>query len=216
MQKTKTDLEIMFAEEVDADDPHQLMDFGEEALFKGDEYMWKVCFASAQIVGKFSGKTKEFAGRLGKVDSTVQFYAKAWRVRKYVHGYSVPCSLGFEGIADSELICRNLTFTHYGVVHSRAIQSIRVDGAMEYYPVVEPEEVLSWLAECVEPLKDEARRLSPQALLHLLEDAPDQTQWFEKWGGLKESLMSFLFLFSETLPPGLRDRLAELIQEEWE
>lgn len=212
-----TDLEkIVVQISTRLNDPYAIIDFAEQESFSAEGHMWNVCYASSLIVGRFSDKTRELADRLGKSESTIQFYAKAWRVRDYVKDESVPCSLHMSGITPAEMICKNLTFTHYGMIHRKVFFSKREGDEMTYIPIMTAKNALSWLAECVEPLMEDQKRLSPQALMEMMTNSPNTTQWFEDWMDLVEKIQNFVLAFSEYMPEGLRKKLAELIQDQWD
>jgi len=199
------------------DDFYKITEIALDAQAKEQQKQWVICCAASLIVGNFDeGATIAFAGRLGVSVDTVQFYAKAWRVRNYVKGERVSCSYGHNGFVDSTEVLQNLTMTHYGMIHRKVFKSERTETGMEYEPVMEPKEVLSWLAECIEPLASEGKRLSPQALMELMKNNPDNQQWWEAWGTWKNRLQDFLLQWSEKMPEGLRKALAELIRQEWE
>jgi len=188
-----------------------------DAQNREQKNQWVICCAASLIVGNFDeGATVTFAGRLGVSVDTVQFYAKAWRVRTYVDGQSVSCSFGRDGFVNSDEVLQNLTMTHYGFIHRKVFRSERTETGMKYEPVMEPKEVLSWLAECIEPLVSEGKRLSPQALMELMKESPDNVQWFEEWKSFSSKLQDFLLRWSEKMPEGLRRALSELIRQEWE
>lgn len=198
-------------------DFYRITEIALDAHFKADKEQWKVCCAASLIVGNFDeGATSAFAGRLGVSIDTVQFYAKAWRVRVHVQGEKVSCGFGHDGYVNSRDVLDNLTMTHYGMIHRKVFVSKRNDdGKMEYTPIMTPNETLAWLAECIEPLAQEGKRLSPQALMELMKDSPDTTQWFEEWGSWKSKIQDFILRWGERMPEGLRRALAELIQKEW-
>jgi len=192
---------------------HERISDAERALFSADREMWTVCEIAADIVGNYSNQTRTLADRLGKSVATIEFYAKAWRVHDYVKNEVVYCSIS--GRADAELICANITFSHYGKIHSKVFQSERTDSGMRYIPIMSAQEALSWLAECVEPLAEEGRRLSPEMLLSMMEGTQTFTQWHDVWPKLKNKLLNFFAEYGEKIDPEMRKLLSELIQKDW-
>jgi len=198
------------------DNFYAITDIAEDSLFRAEKEMWKVCCASALVVGNFEpGKTSEFAGRLGKSIASVQFYAKAWRVRNYVEGQVVNCSYGVCGKVNSYTVLNNLTFSHYGHLHSKIFVSKRTDEGMEYVPIMEPNTALGWLAECIENLATDGKRLSWEALLFMMSTSPDTVQFFEVWGSWRDKIQNFILEWGEKMPQELREILSELVKKEW-